>query len=414
MERDFKKNKNTTSSHVYKPGSAIKDGFSRKKYNPEKARRNEIKMDNESEMREKSRLEKRKSTRNIVIYLLMVFTTAILSAIFIINAANDVFAFVKKPEHIATISVEEKEKVSSIAKKLKDEKIINSPFVFKIYASLKKFKKDDVDAGTYELNSSMGYSQIFRLLKGKTSTKRETTWVTIPEGTEVERIAEILESKGVCKAADFLDVAANREFNVQVYPFLDKVPMGETSRLEGFLFPDSYEMYINENPSSVIRRMMDNFNSKIDDDIAERATKLKMTLRQVITLASIVEKEAASNSEFTKVSSVFHNRLNSKDYKKLQSCATIEYILPVRKDVLSIEDTKIINSYNTYMYEGLPPGPICNPGMDAIEAALYPDDTKYYFFVANGEESIFSATYSEHQAAIKRSKSKKGVDTLVS
>ena len=139
-----------------------------------------------------------------------------------------------------------------------------------------------------------------------------------------------------------------------------------------------------------------------------------MTIDEVITLASIIEREAAGDEDRGKVSSVFHNRLDSKELPYLQSCATVQYILQERKSVLSIADTKIDSPYNTYLYKGLPPGPIAAPGLASIKAALYPEDTDYYYFVVNADgKHLFAKTLKEHEANIKKANSSQGTGTVI-
>ncbi|HOQ00530.1 MAG TPA: endolytic transglycosylase MltG [Acetivibrio clariflavus] len=192
------------------------------------------------------------------------------------------------------------------------------------------------------------------------------------------------------------------------YDFIAQIPERE-NRLEGYLFPDTYFFDPLSSDREIITKFLDNFDMKFKLDYYARAKELNMTVDEIITLASIIEKETALPEEKPIISSVFHNRLKSKDpsLRKLQTDATIQYILFKRdgkiKEKLTEADTKIDDPYNTYLYEGLPPGPICSPGLASIEAALYPEKTDYYYFVAKGDGShYFSKTLSEHEAAKKR------------
>jgi len=182
------------------------------------------------------------------------------------------------------------------------------------------------------------------------------------------------------------------------------------NKLEGYLFPDTYFFDPKAGERAIIEKFLDNFDAKFKPEFYERAKELNMTVDEVIILASIIERETALPEERPIVSSVFHNRLKSSDpnLKKLESCATVQYVLyktqGKMKEKLSDEDTKIDHPYNTYLYEGLPPGPICCPGLASIEAALYPDEeSEYLYFVAKGDGSHeFSRTLAEHLEAVKK------------
>jgi UPF0755 protein len=172
--------------------------------------------------------------------------------------------------------------------------------------------------------------------------------------------------------------------------------------LEGFLFPETYEMKVGASESQIAERMLSQFDKVFKDSYYERAEELGMTINEVVTLASVIEREAQLDSERARISGVFHNRIN-KGWK-LQSCATVQYILGERKEVLSYDDIAIESPYNTYINAGLPPSPIASPGEKSIIAALYPEDTDFMFFVASGENDgshIFSKTLKEHEKAVK-------------
>ena len=238
----------------------------------------------------------------------------------------------------------------------------------------------------------MSYGQVLKSL-GKTVSNSVT--VTIPEGYELRQIGEILEKKNVCSAEEFFK-AAEEEY--KDYPFLKEIKDRENP-LEGYLFPDTYNFEIGQAPRDVIRVMLDNFSNKAYKEYLKSNTD--KTLDEIIIMASIIEREAANDNERGKVSSVFYNRL--KIGMLLQSCATVQYIIKERKDVLSNKDIKIDSPYNTYMYEGLPIGPIASPGLGSIKAAIFPEDTDYFYFAAtkDGERNVFSKTGEEHLKTVK-------------
>ena len=197
---------------------------------------------------------------------------------------------------------------------------------------------------------------------------------------------------------------------VEDYAFWKYLPAGQ-QKLEGFLFPDTYDFGVKATDRQVINRMLARFDEVFKPEYYTQAEKLGMTPYEIVILASIIEKESAHSDERKIISSVFYNRLNSTDasLKKLQSCATIQYILLEKTGAVKLkitdEDTSIPSTYNTYIHAGLPPKPICSPSEDSILAALYPENTDYLYFVAKGDEegrNEFSKTYQEHLAARQR------------
>jgi len=256
-----------------------------------------------------------------------------------------------------------------------NEIIRKNNYTFRILTKLLKLE-DQLKYGEYNLNPSMNMLQILdKLVKGEVIVYK----ITIPEGYTSTQIAELLDKKEVAEKEAFL-----------------KLAKGSEKSWEGYLFPDTYEVpkkYGAENMSEV---MLSNFNQiAIENKFTEKAEEIGFSLDEIIILASIIEKEARFSEEKSKVSSVFYNRLEIG--MKLQSCATIQYILETPKEILDEKDLKINSPYNTYLYKGLPPGPICNPGLDSIMAALEPEEGNYLYFVLgkNGRH-IFSKTYEEH------------------
>ena len=257
----------------------------------------------------------------------------------------------------------------------KNEIIRKNNYTFRILIKLMKLE-DQLKYGEYNLSPSMNMLQILdKLVKGEVITYK----ITIPEGYTCTQIAEILDKKEVTEKEDFLKLVKDSE----------KIT-------EGYLFPDTYEVPKKYGADNMVKVMLSNFNQiAIENKFADRAEEIGFSLDEIIILASIIEKEAKFSEEKSKVSSVFHNRL--KKGMKLQSCATIQYILEKPKERLDENDLKIDSPYNTYLYKGLPPGPICNPGLDSIIAALEPEEEDYLYFVLgeNGRH-IFSKTYQEH------------------
>ena len=272
---------------------------------------------------------------------------------------------------------------------LENEGVINSKILFSAYSrgAASKFT-----SGYHTLEKNMSYGKIVSELTspGKMS---DLQMVTFPEGYELREFALLLEEKDIKNADDFIK-ASNKKYD---YEFL---PPRKDGYLEGYLFPDTYSISPEMTCEDIIKMMLTRFDEIYTDEFEKRAKELDMTTSEVVTLASIIEREAAVKNERALVSSVFHNRLKSDEYPYLQSCATVQYLLKERKDILSNADIAIDSPYNTYKYPGLPPGPIASPGKACIEAALYPADTDYYFFVANGDGTqTFSETFREHMSS---------------
>ena len=331
--------------------------------------------------------------------------------------AADVLAFGRE-DHAVTITITESDTVDTITEKLHNAGLIKYPQLFKFYAKL-SHAEEKISAGTFTLNTLYDYNALVRSMTA-TSSYRETIEVMIPEGYNCAQIFALLEEKGVCSAAELEEYAANGEFNDRW--FLTGLPRGHKYCLEGYLFPDTYEFYAEDTPARVLGKMLDGFGRRLDEAkykemlvvlnqrLAEMMAshgygqdyinKNLMDLRRVITLASIVEKEAGNSAEGYTIASVFYNRLTYQSaYPKLESDATVYYAIGgVKEGGLTAEDLKFDSPYNTYLYAGLTPGPISNPSLASIYAVLDPDDTTYYYFIydKSAEKTRFSSTLEEH------------------
>ncbi len=285
---------------------------------------------------------------------------------------------------------------SELGQLLSDNNLVSNTRAFTGY--LKEMGYDSyLQEGTFELSPSMSMKELVDNLIEIKST--ETITVTIPEGYEVRHIADLLEDLGLIDRERFYDVLENHDFN---YDFLQGI--NRSHHLEGFLFPDTYEFFIDSSEEDIVDKMLVNFENRFNADYYSRMEELSLDLNGLITLASIIEREAADSEERSIISSVFHNRI--EDGMMLESCATVQYILKERKPILSYDDMAIESDYNTYINAGLPPAPIANPGSASIEAALYPADTDYFFFVLKSEDATthyFANTFEEHEENILRS-----------
>jgi len=297
--------------------------------------------------------------------------------------------------HVVIPSGASTTKISEI---LEAEGLVKNATMFKVLS--KELAADGkMQAGEYILSKSMASeAMIGKFVDGDVYI--ETFKFTIPEGFETRHIIDKLTTGQVVSEDVFKTLLASNSFE---YRFLEDID--SSTNLEGFLFPETYEMKVGSDERAVINKMLGQFDTIFKDEYYARADELGMTINEVITLASVIEREAQLDTERALVSGVFHNRIN-KGWK-LQSCATVQYILGERKEILSYDDIAIESPYNTYMNAGLPPSPIASPGEKSIIAALYPEKTDYMFFVASGDNNgshIFSRTLKEHEKAIKSRK----------
>ena len=273
---------------------------------------------------------------------------------------------------------------------LKEKGVIRSALAFKLQVK-KEGVGSQLQAGTYYFKGTYRLGKVIDALVSGPALSGVK--VTIPEGYNQKQIIALLVDKGLATEAGFLAAAANDDFGYDYLP-----AAGDSLRLEGFLYPDTYYIEKGTSAHDIIAQMLKQFNAQYSEKWQARVTEMGLTPLQWVTMASIIEKEAAVESDRPIISSVFYNRLNQN--MLLQSCATVQYALGETKSVLSDEDVQIDSPYNTYIHNGLPPGPIASPGHASLEAALYPSETDYLYFVAkpNGEH-IFTKTYEEHLAA---------------
>jgi UPF0755 protein len=291
---------------------------------------------------------------------------------------------------VATFEIKPGESMSAVAANLKKAGLMGNTDPFIKYAKNNELDKK-VKAGVYTLNTAMSPREILEVF---VSGSRSEIWITIPEGWRIDQIAEYLGKQGLLfTVKEFEDYAYVKNFSST--PVLSGLS-GKTT-LEGYLFPDTYKVYSDAEPTDVIQSMLDNFSQKVTKDMMDKANKMGFNLHQFITLTSIIEKESAHNEDIRIIASVYHNRL--KDGMLFQSDATITYITRRPDASPTFDETKIDDPYNTYLYKGLPPGPVGNPGVAAMEATLNPETTDWLFFLTDSENRAhFAKTYEEHLA----------------
>ena len=276
------------------------------------------------------------------------------------------------------------------AERLYEEEIIKYPRVFEFIAKTKGLS-NSVQPGQLEINPGMSYSDILGEL---VKVNRDAVKITIPEGYEVRQIAEALVEANLIDKEVFYSELKPELYN---YRFLESIPQRDNP-LEGYLFPTTYYFSPMFTERQIIDEMLREFDKHFAPEYYDRAQELGMSVDEIVTLASIVEREARSEEDRGMISGVFHNRL--KLPMRLQSCATVQYILKERKEKLSKRDTQIKSPYNTYINDGLPIGPIASPGVDCIEAALYPETTDALYFVLGSDgKHIFSVEFEDHVSA---------------
>ena len=312
-------------------------------------------------------------------------------------AVNEVCALNKEPL-TAEVTIDEGDGLGAIAKKLKKAGIIDSKFLFKLYGLFSGTAKK-VDAGVYKLDTGMDYHCLEQTMQTGTSAAATVT-ITIPEGYTVQQIIELLAENNVSSVEKLTEAAKNYVF--EDYSFIDNENLGNISRLEGYLFPDTYEFYVKEEAVSALSRLLDNFYYWIFEDEEMVEMMEGEDLKEIITVASLIEKETDGTDRET-IASVIYNRLNhsAETAYLLQIDASLVYA--AGREITQDDYKNLDSPYNLYTHQGLPPTPIANPGLASIKAALNPEKTNYYFYAldVNGEfgtpnRHVFSKTLADH------------------
>lgn len=327
--------------------------------------------------------------RNIVI--ICIVTGLFFISLYIIW--QEIFQPVSQEIHLKEIVINHGARARDIATKLENRGIIRSKSVFLFLAKIER-KSRSLKAGKYALSPHMNYFEILdKLEKGKVILRK----FTVPEGMTIRRIAELWEKNNFGEKEDFIQAASRTEL-------LNKLGINPESlgisNLEGYLFPETYRFADGTNANRVVSMMFKEFCKRFKKlEVDEQ--KVKMSIHEIVILASIIESEAHVDEERPIISAVYHNRL--KHNRKLESDPTVLYALGKYKKRLLYSELKVDSPYNTYKYKGLPPGPICNPGIASIFSAAYPAENDYMYFVAKGDGThYFSQTFREHRKAKNR------------
>lgn len=330
-------------------------------------------------------------------YKILIVLIALLLAIHWTSCINDILGFARSDKEKVVV-VEEGDTTNKLIGKFDRAGLIKHSTVCKLFIAMTSDIRNDNDKylkGEFTLTPDMG---IEKMLSTCTATqKRDTVEITFPEGFTVEQIAQKLEESKVCSKSDFLKATNSDQYD---FDFVKEIQNGDQRfhLLEGYMYPDTYEFYVGEDAKSVVAKLLNNFDTKWSASYATRARELNMTMDDVITLASIIQKEDSNPDNMAVIASVFYNRLNSSAYPSLQSDATNYYVNTYIKPAASSGEYNLYrNRYSTYVCKGLPVGPICSPGDDAIKAVLWPASTNYYFFAHDDEGNLYAARTASEQ-----------------
>lgn len=348
--------------------------------------------------------------KNIIWILFIIVVSVVLAATAIVGLSDYVGIGFGRGES-CEMDIPYGSSTTAITEKLEETGAVKMPILFRLYSKLKGYESQ-YKYGLYTFDTDIGYEAIAYMLMND-GAKAESVTVTIPEGTgindythivdgekkTVKGIATILEEAGVCSKSDFIYALGEVEFNTEL---LGNCNVGKTYySLEGYLFPDTYNFYSYDSEECarmVVERMIKQTENKITDEMYKRADKLGYSMNEILTMASIIQMESGQNTdEMANVAAVFYNRLESNDFGTLGSSPTCYY-----GDSFKNDDGR----YDTYSANGLPPGPLCSPGIDAINAALYPtENSDYYYFVTDKDGNFyFHKTLAEQNATIAKLK----------
>ncbi len=329
------------------------------------------------------------------------FLVSVVLSIFAISCVNDVLAINRDGEETIEVELPNDADTADAIRVLDKAGLVNNSIFCNIFAKAMGFTDENYLPGIYYFTDDMGLEKMLTRFK-TSSTRGKVISITVPEGYTVDQIFERLEKNEICTAESLYRVLESVDFGNE-YDFIAKInnPDERYCILEGYMFPATYEFEQGTEPANVIRKFLDAFKKRWTEEYAAKATELGMSVDEIIRLASIIEKEGNGKGQFLQISSVLHNRLNRSGlYPTLDCNSTKDYVKnTVSKRVTTSKINEYVVSYNTYEIAGLPPSAICNPGTDAIEAALYPTPSQNYFFRHDKNNKIYLAeTIEEHNA----------------
>lgn len=346
-----------------------------------------------------TRRSKKRTRRIGLIVALCIFSlcagTVLGGGLFFVNG----LAPMKASDEEVRIVIEPGTSSTGIANLLEEKGLIRSAFVFRYYLRMKN-EGSRFQAGEYSMKPGMELDEMITMMNNGDTVGIPTLKFTIPEGMTIEQIADKLDKEGIVNREKFMQVIMQPEGLESEYVAQIPDDPDIQYKLEGYLFPETYEMVLESTEHDIVQRMIVELERKLQqlpEDWSTRMEQMGLTMHEMLTIASLIEREAAVAAERPIISSVIHNRLEQG--MQLQIDATVQYALEEYKDVLLTVDTQVDSPYNTYKISGLPPGPIANPGLESIRAALYPEETNYLFYVTKKDgtqEHYFAETHSEH------------------
>lgn len=403
--------------------SSFSDEDQKQKMNKEE--REALKSYRKSEKKRKKAKAEKNGCMFRAIWLTMVLIIAIVFGQFIWKEVSDLLGQSREDNvHSVAIELPENATLDQVVDILMENELIKEPQFFKLFAHITK-SDGDYMAGMHNMDSNMDYEAILNALESGRELK-ETVSIQFKEGLSVRECAQIMEDKKVCTAEQFMKACNSDEFDDE-YDFVKAIKPNadRVYKLEGYLFPDTYDFYIGEDPADSVRRFLDNFKEKVytekavysgydsEMSLAEVAQDKGYEMDDIVNMASLVQAEAANEKDMFVISSVFYNRIATEDtdgvspygdmdLNKLKSDATLYYPYASDDDIPQDLRATFKSKYNTYDINGMPPGAICNPGIKAIEAAIMPDSTNYYYFchkaatTTSAAEAYYASTYAEH------------------
>ena len=329
----------------------------------------------------------------VLLYVAVVIGLSVLLACVGWTLAGDVLALNKEYREVV-FTVTPEDDFDDIMDRMKEEGLIEYKPLFNLFASF-THKKDGFSVGTYTLNTDMDYRALLSGMRAN-SANRAQVRVSIPEGYTNDQIFALLEENGVSTVEELREAAANHDY---AFDFLQDIPLGDYRRLEGYLMPATYDFYTNHDPVYALNKLLVYFDSQvINDSMAAQVEASGYSLREILTIASMIERETTGEDR-TDIASVIYNRLSNQDGGTmgfLQIDATLVYINGGKEPTEA--DKAIDSPYNTYLYKGLPAGPIANPGLESVVAALNPADSKnYYYALGDDDNHHFFRTYDQLQ-----------------
>lgn len=391
-------------------GQDVKDQIARESKHALKKKRKQQKKEMKAKNKRNRRLFRWIWVTSVVIVGVMLST-------FIITGMNDLLAVNRTSDETIRLQFDKKPTLDEITEILVEKEIINEPMYFKMFATITK-STDDFLQGTFDLEKNMDYQAILSALQSSSGSDDVVT-ITIIEGQNVLEVGNLLKKEGALADLDkFLELCNSDEFD-EDFKFLADIDNKEERyyKLEGYLYPDQYDFYLNEDPEDIIFKMLRNYDNRMSEknsfngyDKLSTAYKMaensKYSLDEIMIIASIIQDEAANKNDMYNISSVIHNRLDADvnmGVSNLGLDSTKFYPYTSKEDVPDSKGDEYVSKYDTYTKEGLPAGAICNPSIDAIKAALCPNNTSYYYFCHDKDgNAYYASTMYEHELNLEK------------